>query len=52
MNLKGILMKVHSVGGIQKGNQARIIKFTTHSYKEKVFGLHKSRKKNEAEKKR
>ena len=33
--------KMHLISGVKNGNQARIIKFTTHSYKEKVFPQHK-----------
>ena len=37
--------KIHPIGGAKNGNQARIIKFTTHSFKEKVFLQHKRNKK-------
>ena len=37
--------KIHPIGGAKDGNQARIIKFTTHSFKEKVFLQHKRNKK-------
>ena len=37
--------KIHPIGGAKNGNQARIIKFTTHSFKEKVFLQHKQNKK-------
>ena len=37
--------KRHPIGGTKNGNQARIIKFTTHSFKEKVFLQHKRNKK-------
>ena len=37
--------KIHPIGGARNGNQARIIKFTTHSFKEKVFLQHKRNKK-------
>ena len=37
--------KIHPIGGSKNGNQARIIKFTTHSFKEKVFLQHKRNKK-------
>ena len=33
--------KIHSIGGAKNGNQVRIIKFTTYSFKEKVFLQHK-----------
>ena len=33
--------KIHPIGGTKNGSQARIIKFTTHSFKEKVFLQHK-----------
>ena len=33
--------KIHPIGGAKNRNQARIIKFTTHSFKEKVFLQHK-----------
>ena len=32
---------IHPISGAKNGNQARIIKFTTHSFKEKVFLQHK-----------
>ena len=37
--------KIHPIGDAKNGNQARIIKFTTHSFKEKVFLQHKRDKK-------
>ena len=37
--------KIHPIGGGKNGNQARIIKFTAHSFKEKVFLQHKRNKK-------
>ena len=37
--------KIHPIGGAKNGNQARIIKFTTHSFKKKVFLQHKRNKK-------
>ena len=37
--------KIHPIGGAKNGNQARIIKFTTHSFKEKIFLQHKQNKK-------
>ena len=37
--------KIHPIDGARNGNQARIIKFTTHSFKEKVFLQHKRNKK-------
>ena len=37
--------KIHAIGGAKNGNQARIIKFTTHSFKEKVFLQYKHNKK-------
>ena len=37
--------KIHPIGGTKNRNQARIIKFTTHSFKEKVFLQHKRNKK-------
>ena len=33
--------KIHPISGTKNGNQARIIKFTSHSFKEKVFLQHK-----------
>ena len=39
--------KVDPVGGTENGKQSRIIKFTNHSFKEKVFLKHKQNKKNE-----
>ena len=44
--------KIHPICGGKNGNQARIIKFNTHSYKEKVFLLHKRNKKIDNGKKR
>ena len=44
--------KVHPVGSTKNGKQSRIIKFTTHSFKEKVFLKHKQSKKNEIEKRK
>ena len=44
--------KVHFVGGTKNGKQSRIIKFTTHSFKEKVFLKHKQIKKNDTEKRK
>ena len=44
--------KVHPVGGTKNGKQSRIIKFTTHSFKEKVFLKHKQIKKNDTEKRK
>ena len=43
---------VHPVGGMKNGKQSRIIKFTTHSFKEKGFLKHKQIKKNGTEKKK
>ena len=37
--------KIHPIGGTENRNQVRIIKFTTHSYKEKVSLQHKQNKK-------
>ena len=37
--------KIHPIGGAKNRNQARIIKFNTHSFKEKVFLQHKRNKK-------
>ena len=37
--------KIHPIGGAKNGNQVGIIKFTTHSFKEKVFLQHKRNKK-------
>ena len=37
--------KIHPIGGAKNGNQVRIIKFTTYSFKEKVFLQHKQNKK-------
>ena len=44
--------KVHPVGGTKNGKQSRMIKFTTHSFKEKVFLKHKQNKKNGTEKRK
>ena len=44
--------KVHPVSGTKNGKQSRIIKFTTHSFKEKVFLKHKQIKKNDTEKRK
>ena len=43
--------KIHPIGGTKNGNQARIIKFNTHSFKEKVFLQHKQNKKIDNRKK-
>ena len=45
-NFRKHVGKIHPIGGAKNGNQARIIKFTTHSYEEKVFLQHKRNKKN------
>ena len=37
--------KIHPIGGTENRNQVRIIKFTAHNYKEKVFLQHKRNKK-------
>ena len=37
--------KIHPIGSAKNGNQARIIKLTTHSFNEKVFLQHKQNKK-------
>ena len=37
--------KVHPVGKTKNDKQSRIIKFTTHSFKEKVFLKHKQTRK-------
>ena len=44
--------KIHPIRDAKNGNQARIIKFTTHSFKEKVFLQHKRNKKIDNGKKR
>ena len=44
--------KVLPVGCRENGKQSRIIKFTTHSFKKKVFLKHKQNKKNEIEKRK
>ena len=44
--------KIHPIGGAKNGNQARIIKFTTHSFKEEVFLQHKRNKKIDSGKKK
>ena len=44
--------KVHPVGGTKNDKESRIIKFTTHSFKEKVFLKHKQNQKNEIEKRK
>ena len=44
--------KIHPIGGAKNGNQARIIKLTTHSFKEKVFLQHKRNKKVITEKRK
>ena len=43
---------VHPVGDMKNGKEPRIIKFTTHSLKEKVFLKHKQNKKNDTEKRK
>ena len=44
--------KVHPVSDTKNGKQSRIIKFTTHSFKEKVLLKHRQNKKNEIEKRK
>ena len=44
--------KIHPIGGAKNGNQARITKFTTHSFKEEVFLQHKRNKKIDSGKKK
>ena len=44
--------KVNPVGGTKNGKQSRIIKFTTHSLKEKICLKHKQNKKNDTEKRK
>ena len=44
--------KIHPIGGAKNRNQARIIKFTTHTFKEKVFLQHKRNKKTDNGKKK
>ena len=44
--------KIHPIGGAKNGKQARIIKFTTHSFKEEVFLQHKRNKKIDSGKKK
>ena len=44
--------KVHPVGGTKNGKQSKIIKFTTHRFKEKLFLKHKQIKKNDTEKRK
>ena len=44
--------KIHPIGGAKNGNQARITKFTTHSFKEEVFLQHKRNKKTDSGKKK
>ena len=43
---KNPIDKIHPIGGAKNENQARIIKTTTQSYKEKVFLQHMRNKKN------
>ena len=44
--------KVHPAGATKNGKQSRIIKFTTHSFKAKIFLKHKQNKKNEIQKRK
>ena len=44
--------KVHPVGNTKNDEQWRTIKFTTHSFKEKVFLKRKQNKKNDTEKRK
>ena len=44
--------KFHPVGGTKKGKKSRIIKFTTHSLKEKICLKRKQNKKNDTEKRK
>ena len=44
--------KIHPISGAKNRNQVRIIKFTTYSYKEKVFLQHKQNNKFDNRKKK
>ena len=44
--------KVRPVGGTKNGKKSRIIKFTTHSLKEKICLKRKQNKKNDTEKRK
>ena len=44
--------KVHPEDNTKNDKQSRIIKFTTHSFKEKLFIKHKQNKKNDIEKRK
>ena len=49
-NFKKHVVKIHFIGRTENGNQARIIKFITHSYKEKIFQQFKWNQKIDNEK--
>ena len=42
--------KIHPVGGPEDGKQARIVKFTTGNFKERIFIRHRQSKKSEKKK--
>ena len=44
--------KIHPIGGTKNGNQVRIIKFTTHSFKEKLFLQQRNNKIDNGKKKK
>lgn len=44
--------KIHPIGGTKNGNQARVIKFTKDSFKEKLFLQPKRNKKTDNRKKK
>ena len=44
--------KVYPAGNTKNNKQSKTIKFTTHSFKEKVFLKHKQNKKNDTEKRK
>ena len=49
-NFKKHVVKIHFIGRTENGNQARIIKFIIHSYKEKIFQQFKWNQKIDNEK--
>lgn len=45
-HIKKDVHKIHSVGAPKYGKQARIVKFTTHNFKERIFLQHRQCKKS------
>lgn len=45
--IKNNVDKIHPIGKPDKGKQKRIVKFTTHNFKETIFKRHKNKSKNQ-----